>query len=572
QNLKRSHTEDGLVFETRHRRRTGEIREVLVKLKPLSLRSHEYSVAVWADITERKLAESALRQSEERFRTLVEIAPEGIFVQSQGHFLFINQAMTRMLGASSAEELLGTSFWNRIPPEYHELVHERIQFQDKTGQPTLPNEIELLRIDGTRFPVETTAVAIRFQNQDAHLVFVRDRTAHQKAEAERENLQTQLRQAQKMESVGRLAGGVAHDFNNMLGIIIGNAQLASMEIDPESSVSHCLQEIIKASQGAADTVRQLLAFARKQTISPKVLDLNQTIPGMLKMLGRLIGEDIELRWRPGKSVGTVRLDPSQLNQVLANMVVNSRDAIPGTGVITLEMENVAFDADYCRIHGECLPGKYVCLAISDTGTGMTGEIQEHIFDPFFTTKEVGKGTGLGLATVYGIVKQNNGFIYVYSELARGTTFKIYFPSLPPESLKPAELAEDRKLRLGNETVLLVEDEERLLNITRNILLKLGYVVVTARTPAEALAMTQEPNRQFHLLLTDVVMPQMNGRELAERIRVHRPDLKVLFMSGYTADVVAHHGVLDKEVHFIEKPFTPQVLADKVREVLDDSPA
>jgi two-component system, cell cycle sensor histidine kinase and response regulator CckA len=568
-NIERIHSEGGLVFETRHRRKNGEIREVQVRVRPLFIRGHDYSSAVWTDITEQNKAEAALRKGEERFRTLVEIAPEGIFVQSQGNFLFLNQAMTQLLGASKAEELLGTSFWERIAPEYHELVHQRIKFQDETGLPAPPRELDYLRMDGSRVPVETTAGPIHFQDQDAHLIFVRDRTAHEQAEANRENLEKQLRQAQKMESVGRLAGGVAHDFNNMLGIIIGNAQLASMEIEPGSSIYHSLQEILKASQGAADTVRQLLAFARKQTISPKILDLNQTIPGMLKMLGRLIGEDIELRWLPGKAIGNVRLDPSQLNQILANMVVNSRDALPGNGVITLETGNAVFDADFCRSHSECLPGEYACLAVSDNGTGMTKEIQEQIFDPFFTTKELGKGTGLGLATVYGIVRQNQGFIRVYSEVSHGTTFRLYFPIFSPENLTAPEPKKKQKLRLGTETVLLVEDEERLLNITRSMLLKLGYAVLTAQSPLEALAMTREPSRRFHLLLTDVVMPQMNGRELAEHIQAQRPDIKVLFMSGYTADVVAHHGVLDERVHFIEKPFTPQVLADKVREVLDE---
>jgi PAS domain S-box-containing protein len=526
-------------------------------------------IGVAEDITERKQAEEALRESEERFRTLVDCAPEGIFVQSDGRFLFLNRAMVALLGADSPEKLLGSAIMARIAPEYHEAVAGRIR-QQAEGKPSPPMEQEYLRLDGTRIPVETSAVAVRFQDRDAHLVFVHDRTAQKKAEAERENLQLQLSQAQKMESVGRLAGGVAHDFNNMLGIIIGNAELAAMEITPDSSLFSCIQDILKAGKGAADTVRQLLAFARKQTISPRILNLNDLIPGMLKMLGRLIGENIDLRWFPGEDVGSVLLDPTQVNQVLANLVVNSRDAISNTGTITLETADVVLNSAYCRSREGATPGQYVLLTVSDSGTGMPEEVRKHIFDPFFTTKEVGKGTGLGLATVYGIVKQNNGFIEVESEPGRGTIFRLYFPRL-------FHIAENREgkegppiLRTGSETIFLVEDEEPLLNISRNVLTRLGYRVLTARSPYEALELAGGGAEKFDLLLTDVIMPQMNGRELAERIQSLQPDLKVLFMSGYTSDVVIHQGVLDRGVNFIEKPFSPQTLARKVREVLENN--
>ncbi|MGA2225071.1 MAG: ATP-binding protein [Syntrophobacteraceae bacterium] len=371
-----------------------------------------------------------------------------------------------------------------------------------------------------------------------------------------------------MESVGRLAGGVAHDFNNMLGVIIGRAEMA---LEPDAStdkLQHNLNEILKAAQRSADLTRQLLAFARKQTAIPKILDLNDTISGTLKMLRRLIGEEIDLFWVPELDLWKVKIDPSQVDQILANLVVNARDAISGVGAITLRTENVVIDDSYGTEAPEFIPGEYVLLTIGDTGAGMSQEVRENIFEPFFTTKEVGEGTGLGLSTVYGVVKQNDGFIDVASEPGKGTTFKIYLPRFEAETTKvpPGEVAGKRPT--GTETILLVEDDEAILNLGKMILEKLGYTVLAAQTPVHAINLVQEHPGDLHLLITDVVMPEMNGRELAERLNAFLPDLKCLYMSGYTADVIAHRGILEEGVNFIRKPFGSDDLAAKVRQVLD----
>ena len=372
-----------------------------------------------------------------------------------------------------------------------------------------------------------------------------------------------------MDSVGRLAGGVAHDFNNMLGVIIGHTDIAIESIENSHPVQANLEEISKAANRSADLTRQLLAFAHKQTIAPRVMDLNETVAGMLKMLQRLIGENIDLRWRPGKALWPVRVDPSQIDQILANLCVNARDAIAGVGSLTIETGNRTFLPDTVTIAG-VLPGEYVLLAVSDDGHGMGKEILPKIFEPFFTTKDIGKGTGLGLATVYGIVKQNHGFIDVQSEQARGTTFQIFFPRHSGE-VEPARSKAPAKGTLGGkETILLVEDEPVLLELTSQMVEMQGYTVLAAHSPNEALRLSEVHPGPIHLLMTDVVMPEMNGKDLACKLLSLHPDLRCLFVSGYTADVIAHHGVLDEGVHFLQKPYTVQVLSKKVREVLDHS--
>jgi PAS domain S-box-containing protein len=395
-----------------------------------------------------------------------------------------------------------------------------------------------------------------------------DITERKEAEEQRETLQTQLNQAQKMESVGRLAGGIAHDYNNMLGVILGHAEMALMHSVPTQPLFHHLQAITKAAERSADLTRQLLAFARKQTITPKLLNLNEIVEGMLMMLKRLIGEDIHLAWIPGKELWPVKVDPTQLDQIIANLCINSCDAISGVGKITIETTNIVFDRDYCSHHADFAPGNFVMLAVSDDGCGMDKETLDKIFDPFFTTKEFGKGTGLGLAIVYGIVKQNNGFINVYTEPGQGTTLKIYLPrhaALPLEA--PVLIPEP--VKHGHETILLVEDETEILEITKMMLEDFGYSVLTASKPAEAICLTEKYAEKINLVITDVVMPEMNGRDLAKILLSLSPDLKSLFMSGYTADVIAHRGVLDGNVNFIQKPFSAQSLGAKVREALDD---
>lgn len=414
------------------------------------------------------------------------------------------------------------------------------------------------------FTLASQLSASAYQNvQQARFI-----TERKRAEEEREKLQGQLAQAQKMESVGRLAGGVAHDFNNMLGVIIGHTELALEQVEQTQPLYVSLVEIRKAAQRSTELTRQLLAFARKQTVTPKVLDLNNTVEGMLNMLQRLIGEDIELAWRPGKDIGLIKMDPSQIDQILANLCVNARDAIMNTGMVAIETDSAAFDEVYCEEHPGFVPGEYVLLAVNDDGCGMDRDTLDKLFEPFFTTKPMGKGTGLGLATVYGIVKQNDGFINVYSEPGHGTTFKIYLPRCATkDALMPKEeLA--RPVAGGQETILLVEDEPGILKMTLKMLERQGYTVLAASTPGGAMSQAAQYKGEIHLLMSDVIMPEMNGRDLAKDLLSIYPDLKLLFMSGYTADVIAHHGVLEEGVHFIQKPFSINDLAAKVREVLD----
>ena len=403
--------------------------------------------------------------------------------------------------------------------------------------------------------------------QTAPILFAIQEEARQKTAHEK--LEEQMRQAQKMESVGRLAGGVAHDFNNMLSVILGNTEIAMEDLAPDDPLHNNLSEIFSAANRSADITRQLLAFARKQTIAPKVLDLNRTIKSMLKMLRRLIGEDIDLAWRPETTVWPVRMDPSQIDQILANLCINARDAIADIGMITIETGKATFDSTYCAEHPGFVAGDFVLLAVSDDGCGMEQETLANLFEPFFTTKDVDKGTGLGLATVYGIVKQNDGFINIYSEPGQGSIFRIYLPRYLAATESPEKKNSDKFNQKGTETILLVEDEPSILKMTRMMLERTGYTVLAAGTPEEAIALAREHAGEIHLLMTDVVMPGMNGRDLARNLLSLYPNLNLLFMSGYTANLIAHHGVLDEGVQFIQKPFAKQDLVIKVREVLDE---
>jgi len=376
-----------------------------------------------------------------------------------------------------------------------------------------------------------------------------------------------LYQSQKIESVGRLAGGVAHDYNNMLSVISGYSELALAKLNPTDKLYGDLLEIRKAAVRSTDITRQLLAFARKQTIAPVVLDLNEVIEGMLKMLRRLIGEEVDLAWLPGTNLWPVKLDPSQVDQILANLCVNAYDAIIGVGKITIETGIATFDKDYCIYHPGFIPGEYVLLTISDDGCGMDRDTKAMIFEPFFTTKEVGQGTGLGLSTVYGIVKQNNGFIYVYSEPGKGTTFRIYLtrdtsPALDAFMETPADIPKGH-----GEIILIVEDEVSILKLAKRILQNLGFNPMTAESPGEALSLVKDRTVEIDLLITDIVMPEMNGKELSLQLRKIYPGLKTLFMSGYTANVIAHRGILDEDVNFIQKPFSTRDLATKIDGIL-----
>lgn len=520
-------------------------------------------------LAERQQTEEVLRESELRFRTLADsgkalIWTSGLDKQRD----YFNQPWLDFTGRSLAQET-GNGWSENLHPDdldrylqvYADAFDRRECFSMDYRLPRHDGEFRWIQDDGSP----------RYDSRGVFLGFIGhciDITERRQAEVEKEKLQAQLAQAQKMESIGRLAGGVAHDFNNMLGVILGHAEMALDEIDPASPLHASLEAVQQAAERSAALTRQLLAFARKQTVSPKVIDLNETVDGMLIMLHRLIGEDIDLLWKPGRSLWPIKIDPSQIDQLLANLCVNARDAIAGVGTITIETALATFDESYCDIHLGSVPGEYVLLAVSDDGCGMDKEILAHIFEPFFTTKEQGKGTGLGLASIFGVVKQNHGFINVYSEPGQGTTFKIYLPRYTVPSATITDRAVEQPAKRGNETILLVEDESEILKMTTMMLTRLGYTVVASSTPGEAIRLAHQYQGQIDLLLTDVVMPEMNGRDLARNLLSHYPNLKRLFMSGYTADVIAHHGVLNDGVHFIEKPFSMKELGGKLREALE----
>lgn len=381
-------------------------------------------------------------------------------------------------------------------------------------------------------------------------------------------LEKRMLKMERLEAIGRLAGGVAHDYNNILSIITINAEFAIQDTDADSPVQDFLVEILKAARRSADITRQLLAFARKQTIVPRILDLNDCIESTLKMIRRLIGEDIDLLWYPEKGLWQVRTDPSQMDQILANLCINSRDSIKGVGKITIETRNTVFDQSYCDVHPGFIPGEFVLLVVSDNGEGIKPEDMDRIFEPFFTTKEIGKGTGLGLATIYGIVKQNNGFINVYSEREAGTSIKIYLPRVK-DSVPASDKYDISEIPEGRgETVLFVEDDDGIIKFGKRILENLGYVILSANRPNDAIKIAQDHSGKISLLITDVVMPDMNGRELANRLKTLYPYMEILYMSGYTANVIAHHGVLEENINFIQKPFSQNDFARKIRAILD----
>ncbi len=528
-----------------------------------------YAMAfIGRDITERRRTEEALRASEDKFSKTFYTSPDSVNVNrlSDGLFVEINQGFTALTGYTP-EEVMGKTSTELVIWADPQDRARLLQGLQERGE--VRNLEACFRLkDGRVKTGLMSARILQINGEPCILSITRDITERKSAEEQRANLEAQLFQAQKMESIGRLAGGVAHDFNNMLSVILGYAELMKSRLSADASLLMDLLEIEKAAGRARDITRQLLAFSRKQIIAPKPIQLNELISNTQKTLSRLIGEDIDLCFSPGKDLWRIRCDSSQVDQVLVNLVVNARDAMPDGGKLEIETQNIFLDKGYCRDHPEFTPGQYVLLRVSDTGIGMDKEVLSHAFEPFFTTKEVGKGTGLGLATVYGMVTQNGGVITVESEPGQGTTFSIYLPIMTEEE-EEEEKGKEAPVTPGAGTVLLVEDDEMVRGITMKMLERLGYSVLAPETPGKALSLCERGARSIDLLVTDVVMPEMNGTELRERISAIRPGMKVLFMSGYTSDAIVHRGVLDEGVHFILKPFTINDLARKVREALGD---
>lgn len=555
---------NGVPFESVDIMKDGTPVPVEVTTVQLHTGSDNLALSIVRNITERKRSEA----DKERLIQAIEQSGETIMITDpQGVIQYVNPTFTTVTGYS-LEEVIGKKP-DILKSGTHDVDFYRDLWKTASSGKTWKGQITNRKKDGSLFTEEVTISPVMDADEKIvnYIAVKLDITEKLEAEKDRLLLENSLNQAQKMESVGRLAGGVAHDFNNMLGVILGHAEMALDEIEPNDPVFTNLQEICDTTERSADITRQLLAFARKQMISPKVIDLNETVAGMLKMLLRLIGENINLSWLPGSGLWPVKVDPAQIDQILANLCVNARDAIADVGKIVVETTNCILDEEYCHTHAGFKPGQYVRIDVSDNGSGIEQETLAHVFEPFFTTKDIGKGTGLGLATVYGIVKQNNGFINIYSESGQGTRLTIYLPRyLGPEERETAE-SEAAPQVSGGETILLVEDEPALLIMTRKMLERLGYVVLPSASPSEAIRVESEYTEMIDLLISDVIMPEMNGQNLAKQLLANRPEMKCLFMSGYTSNIISSLGVLQDDVNFIQKPFSRIDLATKIRTVL-----
>jgi PAS domain S-box-containing protein len=512
-------------------------------------------------------AEKASRESEGRFRSIVDTASDGILIarSSTRKFVEANVAICEMLGYTR-DELLRLGVENIHPASDLSFVSEDFNKLSRAEKRTPPLEgVPMMRKDGSVFYADINANPVEFEGEQCLAGIFRDITVRKRAEEEREHLHAQLHQAMKMEAVGRLAGGVAHDFNNLLTVINGYSELLLQRLGENSPMRKDVEEILQAGNQAGALTRQLLVFSRKQVLQPKVIDLNMVVSKTGKMLRRLIGENIEFRTILAEGLGRVKADEGQVEQILLNLAINARDAMPGGGELTIETANVVLGETFAKDHPSLIPGPHVLLSVGDTGSGIPDEIRGHIFEPFFTTKGLGKGTGLGLATVYGIIQQSQGHLGFDTEAGKGTTFRIYLPRVDAESeaLSTVPTAAPQ----GSETVLVVEDEDSVREIINRVLSGKGYRVLMASDGSEGLRVSAEYNGPIDLLLTDLVMPGMGGREFATRLEAGRAGMKVLFMSGYTEDVISHQGLLEAGLSFLQKPFTSGDLLRKVREVL-----
>jgi two-component system cell cycle sensor histidine kinase/response regulator CckA len=506
-------------------------------------------------LLEKKKTEAESKQ----LMAAIEQAGEAIVItDAQGIIQFVNSVFERTTGYSR-KEAIGQNLDILNSGEQDELFYRDLWNTISSGRIWVGRMVNK-RKDGTLY-TEGMTISPVFDTSGRIVNYI----SIKRNITENLRLAAQYQQSQKMEAVGRLADGVAHDFNNMLGVIIGYTELVLSKIEPIQPVRAYLEEILKAARRSTDIISKLLAFARRQSIAPSILDLNEVVDNTLKMLRRLIGEDIDLKWIPEANLWRVSMDPTQVDQVLANLLMNARDAIAGVGKITIETAKVTLDETYCANHMGSIPGEYVMLAISDDGCGMDRETLNKVFEPFFTTKVGSQGTGLGLATVYGIVKQNNGFIDVHSEPGEGTTFKIYLHRhAADEAVETREEPVSEIQQRRGETVLVAEDEILILKLTGKVLEELGYTVLLANTPNKAMRLAEEHTGEIHLIVADVIMPEMNGRDLVKQVQSIYPNLKALYMSGYSASVIARRGLLDEGVKFIQKPFSKKELADKTR--------
>lgn len=544
--------------------KNGKLFYADVSGKRITLSDREMLLGVFRDITERKNIEDELKQ----IKFIIDSTSDAIgMATAEGVHFYQNKAFNNMFGFTVEEvaKRHPTAAFN--DKETGKEVFETIQAGNSWH-----GEVQMTAKDGRSFPVFLKADAVKYEDgKVAAVIGVHtDISERKRTEKEKARLELMLAHSQKMESIGRLAGGVAHDFNNLLTAILGNTEIGMQTLSPDDKLYQRFATIKKAAESAAEITRQLLAFSRKQIVKPQIIDLNELIKQLIRVLTPLIGENISLEINTGKDLHAIELDPVNIEQIIINLATNARDAMPDNGKIIFETANVELDEAYCATHAGVSPGKYVRLTISDTGDGMDEEIMKHLYEPFFTTKEKDVGTGLGLATVYGIVNQNGGLIEVYSELKKGTTFKIYFPAIIREGTPLQLQGSEKTLPKGNETILLVEDNADVLAFAMDSLGQLGYNVIAATSGEEAVTIASHHKDPIDLLLTDVILPGMNGRKTAETIAVERPSIKVIFISGYTAEVIDKHGMRDQGLNFIGKPFAIQTLSKKIREILDES--